>query len=159
MRCIRLAWAAIAALMLILPLSLFADSGTPNFAGAWEMDSAKSQVADGRLVTLTIENISNKLKMVRVVRDKDGKETTYQFVCPTVGSECEFDEAGHKAKVSVWYNGPALVILKTEGLKEDASDEWRMKLSPDAHTLTVALEHIEPTGKEETLVFSKKALH
>jgi hypothetical protein len=34
-----------------------------------------------------------------------------------------------------------------------------MKLSPDTHTLTVALEHIDPTGKEETLVFSKQASH
>ncbi len=159
MRCYRLALAVLAVPILIFPLILSADSGSPNFAGAWQMDPAKGQVGDGRLVTLTIENISHKLKMVRVVRDKDGKEATYQFVCATVGSECEFDEAGHKAKVSVWYNGSALVILKTDGPKEDASDEWTMKLSPDTHTLTVALEHIEPTGKEETLVFSKKALH
>ena len=159
MRCSRLALAALAVPSVFSPLLVLADSGSPNFAGSWEMDPAKSQVADGRMVTLTIENISNKLKMVRVVRDKDGKEATYQFVCATVGSECEFDEAGHKAKVSVWYNGPALVVLKTDGLKEDASDEWTMKLSPDTHSLTVALEHIDPTGKEETLVFNKKAGH
>ena len=159
MRCFRLASAALAAPIVFSPLLALADSASPNFAGAWQMDPAKSQVEDGRLVTLTIENISKKLKMVRIVRDKDGKEATSQFVCATVGSECEFDEAGHKAKVSVWYNGPALVVLKTEGLKEDASDEWTMKLSPDTHTLTVALEHIDPTGKEETLVFSKKAEH
>jgi hypothetical protein len=103
--------------------------------------------------------VSNKLKMVRIVKGKDGKEVTSQFVCGTGGTECEYDEGGHKAKVSVWYNGPALVVLKTEGLKENASDEWTMKLSPDTHTLTVALEHIDPTGKEETLVFSKQASH
>ncbi len=159
MRCFHFALPALVAPIMFAPLLALADSGSPNFAGAWQMDPAKSQVEDGRLVTLTIQNISNKLKMVRIVRDKDGKEATYQFECETVGSECEFDEAGHKAKVSVWYNGPALVILKTDGPKEDASDEWTMKLSPDKHTLTVALEHIEPTGKEETLVFSKKALH
>ncbi|MFL6352912.1 MAG: hypothetical protein ACJ74Z_13825 [Bryobacteraceae bacterium] len=158
MRCFRLAQAAFAA-PLVLPLLMTGDSGNPNFTGAWQMNSAKSQVVDGRLVTLTIENVSNKLKLVRVVRDKDGKEVTSQFVCGTGGTECEYDEGGHKAKVSVWYNGPALVVLKTDGLKEDASDEWTMKLSPDTHTLTVALEHIDPTSKEETLVFSKQGSH
>jgi hypothetical protein len=158
MRCFRLALAALAA-PLLLSLLVSADSGNPNFTGAWQMDTAKSQVVDGRLVTLTIENVSNKLKMVRVVKDKDGKEVTSQFVCGTGGAECEYDQGGQKAKVSVWYNGPALVILKTGGPKEDASDEWTMKLSPDTQTLTVALEHIDPTSKEETLVFSKQTSH
>jgi hypothetical protein len=158
MRCFRLALAALAASLLV-PLLVSADSGNPNFTGTWQMDATKSQVIDGRLVTLTIEKVSDKLKMVRVVRAKDGREVTSQFVCGTGGTECEYDEGGHKAKVSVWYNGPALVVLKTEGLKEDASDEWTMKLSPDTHTLTVALEHIDPTGKNETLVFSKQAAH
>jgi len=158
MRCFRLALAALAVL-LIYPLLVSADSGNPNFTGAWQMDAAKSQVEDGRIVTLTIENVSNKIKMVRVVREKDGKEVTSQFVCGTGGTECEYDEGGHKAKVSLWYNGPALVVLKTDGTKEDTSDEWTMKLSSDTHTLTVGLEHIDPTSKDETLVFSKQASH
>jgi hypothetical protein len=155
MRCFLWALAGLAA-PLLFPLLLSADSATPNFTGAWQMDPAKSQVEDGRLVNLTIENVSNQIKMIRVVHEKDGKEVTSQFVCGTGGTECEYDEGGHKAKVSLWYNGPALVVLKTDGPKEDASDEWTLKLSPDAHTLTVALEHIDPTSKEETLVFSKK---
>ena len=154
MRCSRFALAALAALI-VFPFLMPAAS-TPNFAGAWLMDPAKSQVEDGRTVSLTIESVSNKIKVVRVIRGKDGKEATSQFTCATMGAECELDDAGHKAKVSVWYNGPALVILKTEGPKEDASDEWTMQLSPDTHTLTVALEHIDPAGKDETLVFSKK---
>jgi hypothetical protein len=158
MRCFRWALAGLAA-SLVSPFLVSADSGNPNFTGNWQMDAAKSQVEDGRLVNLSIENVSNKIKMVRVVREKDGKEVTSQFVCGTGGTECEYDEGGHKAKISLWYNGPALVVLKTEGPKEDASDEWTMKLSSDTHTLTVGLEHIDPTSKEETLVFSKQASH
>jgi hypothetical protein len=158
MRCFRLALTVLA-VPLLVPLLASADSTTPNFTGAWQMDPAKSQVGDGRLVTLTIENVSDKIKMVRVVREKDGKEVTSQFVCGIGGTECEYDDAGQKAKVSLWYNGPALVVLKTNGSKEDTSYEWTMKLSSDTHTLTVGLEHIDPTGKEETLVFSKHASH
>ena len=153
MRCLQLGLAALAATA-TLPFFASADS-LPDFTGAWQMDTAKSQVEDGRVVSLTIEHVSNKLKMVRTIRAKDGKEVVSQFVCATMGAECELDDAGRKAKVSVWYNGPALVVLKTEGPKEDASDEWTFKLS-DPKTLTVALEHIDPTSKDETLVFSKK---
>lgn len=152
MRWLQVALATLAATA--FPFLASADS-PPDFTGSWQMDTAKSQVEDGRVVSLTIEHVSNKLKMVRVVRGKDGKEAVSQFICATMGAECELDDAGHKAKVSVWYNGPALVVLKTEGPKEDASDEWTFKLS-DPKTLTVALEHIDPTSKDETLVFSKK---
>jgi len=120
------------------------------------MDTAKSEVLDGRVITLNIESVQNKLKVVQVVRDKNGKEVSCQFVCETSGGQCEYDEGGHKAKVSLWYNGPALVVLKTDGQKEDASNEWTMKLSPDSKTLTVELEHIDPTAKTETLIFNKK---
>lgn len=154
MRCSSVALAALA-VPLLFPVLLSADSPTSDFTGTWQMDSAKSQVEDGRIVSLTIEKVSNQIKMVRVVREKDGKEVTAQFVCATGGKECEFDGGGYKAKVSLWYNGPALVVLKTEGPKEDASDEWTFKLS-DPKTLTVALEHIDPANKTETLVFSKK---
>jgi hypothetical protein len=143
------------AVSLFFSLPLAADSGKVDFSGVWELDSAKSQ--DGRAITLKIENVSNKVKVVRAVRDKDGKEVTSEFVCETGAGECEYDEAGHKAKVTLWYNGPALVILKTEGLKEDASDEWTLKLSNGTKTLTVDLEHIDPTGNPETLVFNRKA--
>jgi hypothetical protein len=107
-------------------------------------------------VTLTIDNSSSKIKMVQVVRDKDGKEATYEFTCEAGGGECQFDDAGHKAKVTLWYSGPSLVVLTTDGPKEDASNEWTLKVSPDQKTLTLELEHIDPMGKVETLVFSKK---
>jgi hypothetical protein len=158
MRCFQLAL-TVFSVPLLIPLLASADSKPPNFTGAWQLDTAKSQVEDGRLVTLRIENVSDKIKMVRVVREKDGKEVTSQFVCGSDGTECEYDDGGQKAKVSLWYNGAALVVLKTNGSKEDTSDEWTMKLSSDTHTLTVGLEHIDPTGKEETLVFSKQPAH
>ena len=155
MRCSRLGLAAFV-VPLLFPLLLSADSGRPNFSGAWQMDSAKSQVEDGRAVTLTIESISDKIKLVRVVREKDGKEVTSKFVCATSGGDCEFDEGDRKAKVSLWYDGNALIVLKTDGPKEDAVTQWKLQLTPDPNTLTIDLTHIDPTSKAETIVFSKK---
>lgn len=156
MRCLRLGLAAFA-VPLFFPFLLSADSGRPDFSGAWQMDSAKSQIDDGRVVTLTIENVSDKIKLVRVVREKDGKEITSKFVCATSGGDCEFDEGDLKAKVSLWYNGNALIVLQTGGPKEDAVTQWKMQLEPNADTLTIDLTHIDPTSKAETIVFSKKA--
>jgi hypothetical protein len=157
MRCLTSAVTVIAACF-TFGLVLSADSGSPDFSGVWEVDAGKSHLQDGRAVTLTIEKVENKIKWVRSARDKDGKEVTSEFVCEAGSGECELNETGHKAKVTLWYNGPALVVLKTDGVKEDASTEWTLKMSDDKKTLTVGLEHIEPSGNTETLVFSKKAL-
>jgi hypothetical protein len=154
MRCLRPALALLAAPLLFV-LCLNADD-KPTLTGNWELDAASSQALDGKTMTLTIDNSSSTVKMTQVVHERDGKEATYQFTCAAGGGECEFDDAGHKAKVTLWYSGPSLVVLTTDGPKEDSSNEWTLKLSPDSKTLTLLLEHIEPEAKSETLVFNKK---
>jgi len=154
MRCIRPALALLAAPLLFV-FCLRADN-KPVLTGNWELNPASSPGQEGKTITLTIDNSSDTVKVTQVVRDKDGKETTYQFTCATGGGECEFDDGGHKAKVTLWYSGPSLVVLTTDGPKEDASNEWTLKLSPDSKTLTLLLEHIDPESKSETLVFNKK---
>src|SRR4051795_12144769 len=110
MPCFRSALATLAVSLFFAVILLASDP--PNFGGSWEMDTAKSQVLDGRVIVLNIESVQKKLKVVELVRDKTGKELSYQFVCETSGGQCDFDEGGHKSKVSLWYNGPALVLLK-----------------------------------------------
>jgi hypothetical protein len=149
---------AAAAAPLLLSFLLRADSATPpDFGGTWQMDRASSKVDDGRNVSLAIQEVSSKFKVVRVVHERDGKEITSQFVCPADGSSCEFDEGGYKAKVSLWYDGPALIVLKTDGPKADSVMQWKIQLDPASNKLTVALSHIEPSGKDETIVFDRAA--
>ncbi|MBV9762876.1 MAG: hypothetical protein JO340_20115 [Acidobacteriaceae bacterium] len=154
MACFRLALAVLAA-----PLATylaFAGSTTPNFSGTWQLDSAKSPAAEGRSITYTIQDASGKINFTRVIREKDGKEITSKFTCDTGGTQCEFDEDGRKAHVSLWYDGTALVILKTDGPKEDAVTQWKLELDPGGSTLKVDFQHIDPSEKTETLVFDKK---
>lgn len=80
-----------------------------------------------------------------------------EFTCATNGKECEFDEGGHKSKVSLYFNGPVLVVFKTDGPENDSASQWNMQLGPDGKLLTVTVSHILPAGKDETLVFDKKA--
>jgi hypothetical protein len=154
MRCTLLA-RAVLAVPLIAPC-LFAASNTPDFTGAWQLNEAKSPSASGQSITLTIQEPAGKINFSRVARDRDGKELTSQFSCQPGGTQCDFDENGHKAKVSLWYDGPALMILKTDGPKEDSVTQWKLELSPDGKQLNVDFTHIEPNDKSEKLVFDKK---
>ncbi len=156
MRYTHLALAVLAAS--VFPFSLpAADDAQPNFSGTWQLDAAKSQAKDASSVTYTIQDASGKIDFNRVVAERGGKSVTSKFTCDTVGTQCAFDENGHKAKVSLWYDGTALVILKTDGPKEDSVTQWRLELAPDGNTLTVKLTHLEPVENSETLVFDKKA--
>ncbi len=155
MRCLNLAAALFAAPILVSSL-LLADNTPPNFTGSWQLDTAKSPESGVEAVTLTIQDNAGKISFTRVAREKDGKEITSRFSCQTGGVQCDFEEGDHKAKVSLWYNGPALMILKTDGPKEDSVTQWKLELSPDKHNLNVELTHIEPNDKSENLVFGKK---
>jgi hypothetical protein len=155
-RSLKLALALLAVPILVSPL-LLADDAPPNFSGTWQLDGGKSPAAAGQAVTLTIQDSSGKITFTRVAHAKDGKEITFHFSCKTGGNQCDFDEGGYKAKVSLWYNGPALVILKTDGPKEDSVTQWKLQLSPDKHTLNVEFTPIEPNEKSEDLVFDKQS--
>lgn len=156
MRYTRLALALLAASSFSLPV-LADDTAQTDLSGTWQLDAAKSQARDAEAITYTIQDASGKINFNRITEERDGKSVTSKFTCDTVGTQCEFDEGNHKAKVSLWYDGPALVILKTDGPKEDSVTQWRLQLSPDGKTLNVTLTHIEPSDKPENLVFEKKS--
>lgn len=155
MRCLKLAPALLLAAPLFVSSLVLADD-IPDFSGTWELDTAKSPQATFEGITLTIQNSSGKINFTRVAHEKDGKAITSRFSCQTGGNQCDFEEGDHKCKVSLWYNGPALMILKTDGPKEDSVTQWKLQLSPDKHTLNIEFSHIEPTDKSENLVFDKK---
>ena len=153
MACFR--WALAVLTAPLLTAVAFAGS-TPNFSGTWQLDTAKNPSAAGRMITYTIKDASGKIAFTLVAKGADGKDVTSQFTCDTAGTQCDFDEGGHKAHVTLWYNGPALVILKTDGPKEDAVTQWKLELDPGGNSLKVNCEHIDPMDKAETLVFAKK---
>ncbi len=138
---------------LLLPLISSAEA--PKFTGTWHMNVAKSQVADGRVVTLVLAASETVIKVSQTVKDKAGQETATQFTV-TVGKECEYDEGSHKSKVVAWYAGPSLNVVKSDGPQGDVANQWQLQLSPDQNSLTLTLSHIDPSGKDEILVFDRK---
>jgi hypothetical protein len=137
-------------------LALGADTAPPNYSGTWQLDPAHSQVPSGESITYNIRDSSGKVDFTRVIHERDGKELTSHFACQAGGGECNFDEGGRKARVSLWYDGPTLVILQTN--TDDSSvTKWRLTLGPEGKTMNVSLQEMEPEYRTEKLVFDKKA--
>lgn len=153
----HLVWtSALFAASLLVSSPAHAGDGTPpDFSGTWQLDTAKSQTDHSGTIMLKIQQSSNTISWERHVRESNGREIVSHFSCDINGQPCEFDEGDHKAKVSLWFDGSALYILKTNGPKEDATTEMRLQLSPDGRVLNVEFMHLDPNDRTEKRVYNK----
>ena len=131
-----------------------ADQGKPNLNGTWKLDRAQSDSDEGSkdLMLLIDEKDDNiHLKETRGPREK---QDVSEFTCG-VGKECKMQDGGDKAQVWVYFNGPALVVVKTNGRRDDNASKRRFVLSPKGDSLVEEITHITPERKSEKIVFSK----
>jgi hypothetical protein len=134
---------------------LSADEGVPNLSGTWKLAQGSGEPGHAsKDLVLIIEEKGESIH-VKETSGLDAKNDLSDFTCNTMGKECEMLDEGHKANVSVYYNGPVLVVLKTHGRKNDSVEKRRISLSEGGNSLVVEVIHIDPVGKAEKLVFSK----
>jgi hypothetical protein len=128
-------------LLLFVPLA-FADSAADraNLIGKWESSAGDAGAW----------NIAEKADGLHITYSR-GDRTELEFECNTMGKDCDTDESGKKAKVSLWYNGGKLVQLDSRG-----SDVVKRRFSsPTADVLEVEVIPIVPGGKPETVRFKR----
>jgi hypothetical protein len=135
--------------VLALPL---AGQDRPNLSGTWQFDSAKSE-----LHTLTVAGatwvINEDDSSIQITESETGAGKKIELKCTTDGKVCKI--SGSKATASFWYNGPMLVEMESKG---EHVTRYRMKLSDDGKTLTVATTSIVPqSSQDDVLVFQKQA--
>lgn len=119
------------------------DAAREKLTGQW-------QQTDGAEHTmLTLKDAGDSIHM-----NSNEPQTAEDFECNTVGKECEVKVAGHKAKVSMWFNGAMLVELETTGSEVV---KRRFKVSGDGDTLEIETVGISPAGKNETAHFKRVA--
>lgn len=133
-----------------------AFSAPTDFVGKWVLDPARTESAKGEAITLSIQEDSGKIDYQRTLRKADGKESRLSFDCQLGGAWCQANEDGHKAKMTVWYDGSALMMAKTDGPGKDATTERKLELSADKQTLTVEFTNYSGDAKTEKLVFTKQ---
>lgn len=126
------------------------------FEGTWQMDSTKSKVLDGRVVTITIVSVGDGVKMSFKTKKGDGPEKVSEFTTKLDGKTCDLPEGDHVSQLTVWYDGSSLNASKEKGPATDVTSMWKWELSPDKQTMTMKINHYEPAADDETLVFTKK---
>jgi hypothetical protein len=149
----------IAAAALTLGLFLFAvksagqTSDRPNFTGTWSLDKAKSDLSTTKVESLkwVIEQAGPDLKFAETA--PDGK---VEFNCKTTGKECEVPSAKEPLKISMYFNGPALVQFHRAGSNGEHISKRQWQLSEDKKSLQVEVTYIVPDAKPEKLVFVKQ---
>ena len=121
----------------------------PNLTGTWQFDGSKSELHNAKpsAVTWVIQEDDTTIDITQ----SETNAKSVELKCTTDGKECKV--SGDKAKASFWYNGPTLVEIETKG---DHVTRYRMKLSDDGKTLTVAATAIVPqSAQDDVLVFHK----
>jgi hypothetical protein len=83
------------------------------------------------------------------------KQKTEAIECNIMGKDCEVKIAGHKAKVSIWFNGDTLVEMETRGPSQIVKRRFTFAGND---TLKLETMPIEPPGRTETAEF-KRAGH
>jgi hypothetical protein len=87
------------------------------------------------------------------ITNSQGDKKIVEFAC-TLGKECEAKDAGRKVKVTLFYNGPKLVVLKTRG---EEVVKLRFGAAEAGDTLELEVIPVSPNGKTETTHFKRLA--
>jgi hypothetical protein len=130
----------IAAPILCCMVAFADDDDRGKLMGSWQTDQ------DGSSWTFTAEGAS-----LRVTQTEGGSKIA-EFACNVDGKACETKISGKKVAVTMWFNGPKLVLLETKG-----SDVMERKFAPDAKGdgMQVEVVPMVPAGKTETLTFKR----
>ena len=138
-----------AILLLFLGAAAFADdqSDREKLLGSWEQGAAENS-------PVSSWTISPDKDLLRITELEGGNKIT-EFSCAAGGAACEIKDAGKKATVSLWFNGPQLVVMETKGSE---IVKRRFKILPQGDVMEMEVIPIVPSGKTETFQFKRVQL-
>jgi len=131
---------------------LWAADDRPDLNGNWQLQGADTK---GKPETLSINQKADSIDITRTFAS-GSKQVTVDVTCNTQGEECKLKENGQSTQVSMYYNGPMLVVIEQRH-GNDFVTKRQLKLSEDGKTLTVVVMTINPPGKPtENLVYTRQ---
>ncbi len=125
----------------VVPVLGWAANEDPSYSGTWKTENKN--------LALVVEQTGDT---IHVTEQRDGR-TLCEYTCNSNGKDCNFKEEGKKAKVSVYFNGPKMVEIRTRG---DVVMKRRFGLTNDGKTLEVESMPIVPPGRTETTLYAKQ---
>ena len=125
----------IAILPLLIAASLPAAPKRPNFSGAWEMDTVKSQLRPTKWnsLALAVEHQEPKLNIKVALKYPQGPDYSYQIPLTTDGKEASVDMGKNVRVYRANWLGAKLVIK----WNEDGARTETWALAQDGKTLTI----------------------
>jgi hypothetical protein len=119
--------------LLILCAAASAGEKDPraSLSGTWQQSASKWVIEE-------------KSDSIHVTYSENGQVQS-EFEC-AIGRECETSAGAHKAKVSLWFNGPKLVQMETRG-----NEVLKRRFSANGDELELELIPINPDGKPQVL--------
>ena len=130
-----------ALLAAIVPLRAWTPDENSSYSGKWQAGDKSSEL----IVQQTGDSIH--------VTEQRGGKMVCDYTCNSKGTNCNFKEEGKKATVSLYFNGPKLVEIRTRG---DEVMKRRFGLKDDGKTLEVEVMPIAPAGKTATILYAKQ---
>jgi hypothetical protein len=143
-----------AGLLLCTPALFTARADKPNLSGTWKLDRTHTESDDSAKDLVLLIDEQDENVHLKETRGPNPKQDVSEFTCG-LGKECKMQDGGGKAEVWVYFNGPALVVVKTNGRHDDSASKRRFVLSPAGDSLIEEVTHITPERKAQKLVFSK----
>jgi hypothetical protein len=138
--------------VLMLGTGMAADH--PNLNGTWLLDQSQSAIKDSHPDALSITQKPDSVQISLVSEDKD---RTLEIDCRTLGQDCKVTEGGKPVQLSVYYNGPRLVLVQFGGRHQENGIKRRFGLSDDGNSLQMEIIHIMASGeKTENFTFIKQ---
>jgi hypothetical protein len=131
---------AFMALLLCGPVLADDASDRAKLLGSWQQQDETGK--DVRVWTLEVKG------MALHISESHGDQKISEFECAPKGAECEGTVEGKKAKITMYYDGPALVQLETQG-SEVTRRRFAVAGQPDMMDIEVV--PIVGAGKAETI--------
>ena len=121
---------------------MFADdpADRDKLPGAWESPDGARWVLDAKPDTVHVTQF-----------DHDRKVS--EFECNTRGRECKVNDGGKAAKVTMYFNGPRLIVMETRG-----SDVVKLRFQAAGDQLKVETMPLVPQGKTEISKLSRSVV-
>ncbi len=133
--------------LLFLAVAAWGDDATQRdkLTGSWRVDNPNANASEPS--NWVLQPSTEGVHMAA----SNGAKPLMEFDCK-MAQECEIKDAGHRAKVMIYFNGPKLIETETMGSR---IVKRRFTVTGDGNTMELEVIPIEPQGKPETVVFKR----
>jgi len=86
------------------------------------------------------------------IKSSVGSGAEAVYTCKADGQQCTIKIGGRKATVSMWFNGPKLVQMETQG---STIVKRRFAVQASGDTMELEIMPMSPSGKTETIQYKR----